>query len=170
MFFFKDKPAVVPHALKNNKAILRRTRPSATNVGALIIIATVDDAETLLQGTHGIAANANPHFDHGVAVVVVTTVGHKHVADTLIAVAIAYAVLPTEAEQAAWWVDPQVDAPVGFARMIDELVFHVGNGLGHSQRQTLADQVQPRRAQEHITLLTWEAPAPLAQRQKYPRC
>ena len=92
MFFLKDKHAVVPDASKNNKAILRRTRPLATNVGALIIIATVDDAEILLQGTPGIAASANPHFDHGVAVVVVTTVDHKLVADTLIAVAIAYVV------------------------------------------------------------------------------
>ena len=53
--------------------------------------------------------------------------------------------------------------------MIDELVFHDGNGLGHSQRQTLADQVQPVRAQEHITRLAWEVPALLAQRQKYLR-
>ena len=92
MFFLKDKSAAVPDALKNNKAILLRTQPSATNVGALIIIATVGDAETLLQGTHGIATSANPRFDRGVAVVDVTTVDHKHVVDTLTAVVIAFAV------------------------------------------------------------------------------
>ena len=92
MFFLKIKHAVVPDVLKNNKAILLRTRPSATNVGALIIIATVGDAETLLQGTHGIATSANPRFDRGVAVVDVTTVDHKHVVDTLTAVVIAFAV------------------------------------------------------------------------------
>ena len=92
MFFLKDKSAVVPRALANNKAILRRTRPLATNVGALIIIATVDDAETLLQGTHGIATSANPRFDRGVAVVDVTIVDHQFVVDTLTAVVIAFAV------------------------------------------------------------------------------
>ena len=92
MFFLTVKRAVVPDASKNNKAILLRTRPSATNVGALIIIATVGDAEIPLQGTHGIATSANPRFDRGVAVVDVTTVDHKHVVDTLTAVVIAFAV------------------------------------------------------------------------------
>ena len=53
--------------------------------------------------------------------------------------------------------------------MIDELVLHDGNGLGQGQRQTLADQVQPRGVQELIKLLAWEMPAPLAQQQNL-RC
>ena len=92
MFFLKVKHAVAPDASKNNKAILPRIQPSTTNVGALIIIATVGDAETLLQGTHGIATSANPRFDRGVAVVDVTTVDHQFVVDTLTTVVIAFAV------------------------------------------------------------------------------
>ena len=92
MFFLKGKHAVAPDALRNNKAILPKIQPSATNVGALIIIATVGDAETLLQGIHGIATNANKRFDHGDAVVDVTIVGHKHAVDILTAVVIAFAV------------------------------------------------------------------------------
>ena len=92
MFFLTVKHAVVPDASKNNKAIPLRIQPSATNVGALIIIATVGDAETLLQGTLGIVANANPRSDHGDAVVDVTIVAHKRVVDILTAVVIAFAV------------------------------------------------------------------------------
>ena len=53
--------------------------------------------------------------------------------------------------------------------MIDELVLHDGNGLSQGQRQTLADQVQPRGVQELIKLLAWEMPAPPAQQQNL-RC
>ena len=85
---------------------------------------------TQLQEILGFAKSASPLTELGGAVVVATMVGQEHAEGTSIEVVPAFVVLRIVVERFAQWVGPWDESVIaGFAKTIDEPVFHRGDVL-----------------------------------------